>query len=104
MSQPTPGPWVWRWKSGSLHQVGTDRPFGATVLAPSYEYDRGVENEVSEADAALIAAAPDLLKAVRGAYHALKTYQYGNASTELAEEIANFCAAAIAKATGEPPP
>lgn len=60
----TPGPWAWRWKSGSLHQVGTDRPFGATVLAPTYSYDEGVGIEVSDADDSLIAAAPDLLEAL----------------------------------------
>ena len=57
----TPGPWVWRWKSGSLHQVGTDRPYGATVLQPTYSYDEGVGVEISDADDRLIAAAPTLL-------------------------------------------
>jgi hypothetical protein len=55
-------------------------------------------------NARLIAAAPKLLQAVSGAFHALKAYQYGNVSTDLAEEVASFCAAAIIEATGEPPP
>lgn len=65
----TPGPWVWRGKSGTLHRAG-DAPYtyGDLVLAPDYEYDSGVDTKVSDADAALIAAAPELLaelKAVR---------------------------------------
>jgi hypothetical protein len=49
-------------------------------------------------DARLIAAAPNLLVAVKAAHHALISYQNWNASTELAEEIAAVCAAAIATA------
>jgi hypothetical protein len=66
MSAHTPGPWVWRGKSGSLHQAG-EKPhtYGATVLAPTYEHDSGLDTEISEADAALIAAAPDLVEALR---------------------------------------
>lgn len=60
----TPGPWVWRWKSGSLHQRGEPPyDFGATVLCPTYDYDSGVDVQVSEADARLIAAAPDMQEA-----------------------------------------
>ncbi len=62
----TPGPWVWRWKSGSLHQVGTERPYGATVLSPRHDYDSGTCIEVSDADATLIEAAPELLAALEG--------------------------------------
>jgi hypothetical protein len=61
----TPGPWVWRWKSGTLHQVGTVTTYGQTVLSPSYEYDSGIDTVVSAADAALIAASPDLLAALK---------------------------------------
>ncbi|MFG1481043.1 hypothetical protein V5F53_20685 [Xanthobacter sp. V4C-4] len=44
----------------------------------------------------LEAMATALEKATRGAGHALRSYQYGNASTELAEAIANECEAALA--------
>lgn len=46
------------------------------------------------------AAADDMLAALKGASHALRSYQYGNASTELAASIADRCDAAIAKAEG----
>ena len=62
----TPGPWVWRNKSGTLHRVGeAPYAYGDIVLAPDYEYDSGVDTKVSDADAALIAAAPDLLQSLR---------------------------------------
>jgi hypothetical protein len=65
-TQTTPGPWVWRGKSGSLHRVGEPPyQFGETVLAPTYEYESGVDTIVSDADAALIAAAPDMLGALK---------------------------------------
>jgi hypothetical protein len=71
MSAHTPGPWGWRNKSGSLHRIPSEGPyqFGETVLAPTYDYDRGVDVEVSDADAALIAASPDLADVAR-AYEA----------------------------------
>ena len=61
----TPGPWVWAHKHGTLCRVGEPpRPYGQAVLSPTYEYDSGIDVEVSEADAALIAAAPDLYAAL----------------------------------------
>lgn len=66
MTTHTPGPWVWRSKSGSLHQVGTaPYAYGNVVLEPSYDYDSGTDTKVSDADAALIAAAPELLDALK---------------------------------------
>jgi hypothetical protein len=47
----------------------------------------------------VLAAAPDLLKTLIAASHALRSYQYGNASTELAQEIADAADIAIAAAT-----
>jgi hypothetical protein len=41
-----------------------------------------------------------LLKATEAAFHALRSYQYGNASPELAEEVADACEAAL---KAEPP-
>ena len=66
MSTHTPGPWAWRWKSGSLHRVGDDPYiYGDVVLTPTYEYDSGVDTVIGTADAALIKAAPDLFEALR---------------------------------------
>ena len=37
-----------------------------------------------------------LLKIVRACSHALRSYQYGNVATDLAEEMADYCDKAIA--------
>lgn len=42
------------------------------------------------ANAALIAAAPAMFKALDAATHALRSYQYGNASTEFAKATADY--------------
>lgn len=42
----------------------------------------------------------DLLAVCEAAEHALRSYQYGNSATDLAREIADQVAAAIAKARG----
>lgn len=91
----TPGPWLWRDKSGTLHAAppeGTQYKYGATVLAPNYEYDSGVDTIVSDDDARLIAAAPDLL--------ALAQYAVDNPEFD-SEEFDRMARAAIKKATGQ---
>lgn len=76
----TPGPWVWRNKSGTLHRVGTaPYAYGDLVLAPDYEHDSGVDTRVSDADAALIAAAPDLLAALKTAKETIRAWHGPNA-------------------------
>ena len=54
----------------------------------------------AEANRRLIIAAPALLKTLRAASHALRSYQYGNAATDLARSTADACDAAIVKAGG----
>ena len=44
------------------------------------------------------AAAPDLLKACEGAMNALRSYQYGNSSPDLAKDVSDYLQAIIAKA------
>lgn len=51
-----------------------------------------------KSDARLIAAAPEMFEALVAAAHALRSYQYGNASTELAKSIADNCDAALLRA------
>ena len=61
----TPGPWRWRGKSGSLHGPGTPPyEFGKRVLSPTYEYDSGVDIEVSDEDSAFIISAPTDIRAL----------------------------------------
>ena len=55
----TPGPW--EWIDDGLFQERN----GDAVMVATFEYDRGADIEVSDADANLIAAAPDLLDAGR---------------------------------------
>lgn len=54
-----------------------------------------------EGNATLIIAAPELLAVLKAAEKALRSYQYGNSSPELAEEIADAASKAIANAEGE---
>jgi hypothetical protein len=63
MSAHTPGPWKYRPATRTTHQAIGLGPNGLLVI----------KNEVSDADARLIAAAPDLLAACRFAASALST-------------------------------
>lgn len=73
-----------------------------------HRYGPGETTPVSMADAlkAHIAQCPEhpmsgLLKACTAASNALKSYAYGNASTELARDVAKFVDAAIIKVGGK---
>ena len=102
----TPGPWGWRWKSGSLHQMAPDGRFGPTVLTPTYSYDEGIGVVVSDADHALIEAAPDLYAALTQAIGPLE-YAYRNVSSVTADKVKQkilpAMRAALARARGETP-
>ena len=57
----TQGPWQARqWSSGNWHitPVGTDRPL---IVSTEYQATHGIDAPEEEANACLIAAAPDLL-------------------------------------------
>ncbi len=56
--------------------------------------------DIQAANARLIAAAPDMLKLLHAAYHALESYRYGNASPDLAASVAVAIHDVIAKAEG----
>lgn len=91
MSKHTPGPWVVR--------------YDYVVQAPAYEDGRlvpvaqpyGVNCDGTDlfANARLIAAAPELLEAIRGVIEHMEW------STDQGEAAYQFARAAIAKATGE---
>ncbi len=87
----TPGPWTWDGPADNIHvtQAETDnRICFLTSHGPT------------EANANLIAAAPDLHRALSAAQAALKSYEYDNASPELAAAIGAFVDRALAKAEG----
>lgn len=86
-SKHTPGPWSWYTRNG--HRVAIDGSGGAEV-ARAEEYGASAWIEVSEDDARLIAAAPELLEALQRLVDAVDPE-----STGWDEAVA-----AISKATG----
>jgi len=52
-------------------------------------------------DKPLMEHTPEILKALEAASHALRSYQFGNAATELAKECADHCDEILRKARGE---
>ena len=64
--------------------------------------DSGIPNDENKANAAYIVRAcnnfEEILKMLKAVTSALRSYQYGNSSEELAEEIADAADAAIKKA------
>jgi len=102
MSGHTPGPWT-----------ATRNQHGWTITGPSPRPNDShrwliAKTESDEpddaADAAMIAAAPDLLQVAEGAWHlcqSLLSYRQG-ATDDLIRAIAHGLEAAIGKATGPP--
>ena len=91
----TPGPWVWEhWKMGLTAQNGT------SVLA-YYDYEgmslHGKTEDEHEANAHLIAAAPDLLEALEAI---VATWDGPKYNHFMADNI-DLARAAIAKANGQ---
>ena len=81
----TPGPWV--------IESRTNKGAGFSIIAKEAHFScAGVAHYIGEADARLIAAAPDLLEALKRMRE-----KYG----EYACEICEIADSAIAKATGE---
>lgn len=90
----TPGPWtVHEHNSGaSIVDAG---PFEILLTSRT-----GATAAVWTANAHLIAAAPDMKRALTACYHALQSYVYGNGSEQLAKECADAAMAALKKAEG----
>jgi hypothetical protein len=90
--EPTLGPWeiveftspMGDWTGARFVIRSAKAPGGIALIMG------GLGGPEEKANAALIAAAPAMLKAIEGAMHALRSYQYGNDATELAEEAADF--------------
>ncbi len=93
----TPGPWEWSTSNSWRRLRHSDRGVSTNVLYPCVHKDGQPDIEVSEDDALLIAAAPDLLAATR----AYIDYCEPNLECEpILMRIRDQMRAAIAKATG----
>jgi hypothetical protein len=98
----TPGPWR-ALGNDDRHELSPApiRTLDDVAIAEAFQTSETPDGYAEmDANARLIAAAPDLLAAVVAASHALKSYAYGNSATDLAESIAKSCDEAIAKAEG----
>lgn len=96
----TPGPWVWTDELWSLH--GKDYQ---EVLVASSDYDEIPIIEVTPQDAALIAAAPDLLAACKCAanfFYAFTKEVRERTCFQIAVHTLSELDNAIAKAEGKP--
>lgn len=65
----TPGPWEWRGNNTDLRTLADKGKYkyGTAILALQYDGEGGWEIGVSEDDAVLMAAAPDMLEALKKA-------------------------------------
>lgn len=88
----TPGPWYAEEPAGGYSAIRYGAGLVFSVAHPAVEFgDPPMSDETKNANLALAADAPDLLKSLKSAVLALRSYQYGNSSTELAKEIADAC-------------
>ena len=87
MSKHTPGPWLYRAKSDSVHKPPAEQPYQFGDLIFRFHDECGPNNE----DLALILAAPELLEACKVA---LGIIGFGAEHDQIS--------AAIAKAEGAP--
>ena len=92
MSKHTPGPWLYRAKSDSVHKPPAEQPYQFGDLIFRFHDECGPNNE----DLALILAAPELLEALQ---YMLNVCPAIDAQGEEAHYQAR---AAIAKAEGAP--
>ena len=89
MSKATPGPWLHRAKSDSVHKPPSEQPYKFGDVIFQFHDEQGP----SDADLALILAAPDLLAAL----NAMLTHM-GMDEDEWNKPTFNQARAAIAKA------
>ena len=98
-SNHTPGPWTVDWSDdGPLIYTG-DLMIASVSGSTEHIKVRGIDEQTTEANASLIAAAPDLLEALE---RLLTHGERGNLYYERGEdaEVVNQARAAIAKAKG----
>ncbi|WP_340519816.1 hypothetical protein [Cupriavidus necator] len=83
-----------------LEKCHTGQRYGDDKRGGMTEYTRGFGDCLAALKRALLAASPadqleDARKLLTAASHALRSYQYGNAATDLAESIADRIDAAM---------
>ena len=101
MSKHTPGPWSIDWyvcREGKKELWRVPRSIGPVHI--NHNHWAGNHLDISDADARLIAAAPDLLRALQNLTHAL---ELGDLLHDDQRTAFHDARAAIAKATGEQP-
>lgn len=92
-AQHTPSPWEW-WTSNSWRRLRhSNRGVSSNVILPTVAPDGQPDLLVSDDDACLIAAAPDLLEALQ----AIMDERWSPAGRS--ERVSDMARAAIAKAT-----
>lgn len=96
MSKHTPGPWQWEKRGGAFRAI--EGPSGLSV-AVTEEYAGDAWIDVSEANASLIAAAPELLAELEMLSNVVEGC--GMATMPEVECRLVFARATIAKATGK---
>jgi hypothetical protein len=89
----TPGPWKW-WTSNSFIRLSSEVTGKDGDVLSGYSHNGVGDVRVSTADAELIAAAPDLLEAVR-----IAVRQNSHDMLMTGDEL-RICEAAIRRATG----
>ena len=106
----TPGPWVVSKDSNKVRRIfaGESGPQVATasVFANWMPVERLAEaHATADANARLIAAAPDMLEALQSAQESIATFigVHGYPSDSGAGDVLQEVSAAIARATGEKP-
>ena len=98
MSKHTPGPWEATGSNGYLNQCGIGRRSAHGIDPIGAAYGAGAE---LEANARLIAAAPEMYEALRLAQESIGRFTSDEGSTDRDFDIADTVAAALAKANGE---
>lgn len=97
-SKHTPGPWTVHTKVKGLNGIGIHSANGGYVYVATVHDGFGNGTPPSEANARLIAAAPEVLSALQSAHRMLtilfEQYNYGDSG------LIRECGEAIAKATG----
>lgn len=101
----TAGPWMleeetdgtpYKMAASPVYQaciMGGDGAAIADIRRSDFRDSRTAEE--AHANACLIASTPEMCRLLIAAYHALRSYQYGNSATEPAKDLADLIAAAL---------